>query len=486
MKSVIIVGGGISGLTAGVYLQKYGYSTTIVEKNPRLGGECTGWDRGGFHLDNCLHWMTGSSPLKPMHDIWCESGALDKDEAKVPMLRRKIFHRHLFGDKEILMYNDTERLRAHLKELFPQDAHAIDGFVNTVKDYARGESMPMKPLEMMSLKDLLELLFRMFPLLRHHPRYSTMSLQKYASRFSSPALRHLMTTYLPGEHFAESMLYMYGITSAGDGDIPMGGSVATIQRMRERYESLGGKVLTGRPAKRFLMDGKRISALETADGSLMKADAFVAASDPFVTFNLLLPSTVRDKFFEKRYANPAKYPVHSNFIVFLDIPSDVLDKDIDVTTMDGQFSPSYIVKHYAAEEGFAPQGRTVLQILMDQSAQQYDRWESLYLNDREQYKAEKAEIAARVMQDVCPRLGITDCNVLDILTPYSMHRWCGAYKGSYMAFVPTARVPLKYHNGRVKGVKNLVLAGEWLMSPGGTPCAAVTGKYAADRMKKCD
>ena len=32
MKKVVIIGGGISGLTAGIYLQKAGFSTEIYEK----------------------------------------------------------------------------------------------------------------------------------------------------------------------------------------------------------------------------------------------------------------------------------------------------------------------------------------------------------------------------------------------------------------------------------------------------------------------
>ena len=38
MKKVIIIGGGISGLTAGIVLQKSGFETHIYEKNPIGGG----------------------------------------------------------------------------------------------------------------------------------------------------------------------------------------------------------------------------------------------------------------------------------------------------------------------------------------------------------------------------------------------------------------------------------------------------------------
>ena len=60
MKKVIIIGGGISGLTAGIGLQKSGFETHIYEKNPIGGGELTGWNREGFYIDNCIDWLTNS------------------------------------------------------------------------------------------------------------------------------------------------------------------------------------------------------------------------------------------------------------------------------------------------------------------------------------------------------------------------------------------------------------------------------------------
>jgi len=45
MKKAVIVGGGIAGMTAGIYLQKAGIQTEIFEKNPVLGGQCMGWKR---------------------------------------------------------------------------------------------------------------------------------------------------------------------------------------------------------------------------------------------------------------------------------------------------------------------------------------------------------------------------------------------------------------------------------------------------------
>ena len=39
MKKVVIVGGGIAGMTAGILLQKAGFTTEIFEKNAVPGGQ---------------------------------------------------------------------------------------------------------------------------------------------------------------------------------------------------------------------------------------------------------------------------------------------------------------------------------------------------------------------------------------------------------------------------------------------------------------
>jgi len=57
MKKIVIIGGGIAGLSAGIFAQKNGFESTILEKHHTLGGECTGWDRQGYHIDGCIHWL---------------------------------------------------------------------------------------------------------------------------------------------------------------------------------------------------------------------------------------------------------------------------------------------------------------------------------------------------------------------------------------------------------------------------------------------
>ena len=62
MKTVLIIGGGVSGLSAGIYARYHGYNAVICERHKLAGGNLTGWTREGYHIDNCIHWLTGTSP----------------------------------------------------------------------------------------------------------------------------------------------------------------------------------------------------------------------------------------------------------------------------------------------------------------------------------------------------------------------------------------------------------------------------------------
>ena len=75
-------------------------------------------------------------------------------------------------------------------------------------------------------------------------------------------------------------------------------------------------------------------------------------------------------------------------------------------------------------------------------------------------------------------------SVLDTWTPVSYARQCNAYRGAYMAFVADKNTKTVTTPGVIKKLKNVFLAGQWLMGSGGLPPATAQGKYAAWRICK--
>ncbi len=75
-KSIIIIGAGIAGLSAGCYPRMNGYRVKIFELHDLPGGLCTAWERRGYIFDGCIHYLFGSGEGQPFHEMWQELGAV--------------------------------------------------------------------------------------------------------------------------------------------------------------------------------------------------------------------------------------------------------------------------------------------------------------------------------------------------------------------------------------------------------------------------
>ena len=52
---IVVVGGGLAGITAAIALREVGADVTLVEARPRLGGATCSFSRGGLMVDNGQH-----------------------------------------------------------------------------------------------------------------------------------------------------------------------------------------------------------------------------------------------------------------------------------------------------------------------------------------------------------------------------------------------------------------------------------------------
>ncbi len=77
---VIVVGGGLAGLAAGLRLADRGRQVLLLETRPRLGGRATSFEdpRSGLVLDNCQHVVLGC--CVNLLDFYARLGVLDEIE----------------------------------------------------------------------------------------------------------------------------------------------------------------------------------------------------------------------------------------------------------------------------------------------------------------------------------------------------------------------------------------------------------------------
>jgi squalene-associated FAD-dependent desaturase len=90
LKSVIVIGGGLAGLAAGVALAESGWRVRLFEQRPFLGGRATSYVLpDGEHVDNCQHVTLGC--CTNLEDFYRRVGSADKI---------KFFDRLLFLDPQ--------------------------------------------------------------------------------------------------------------------------------------------------------------------------------------------------------------------------------------------------------------------------------------------------------------------------------------------------------------------------------------------------
>ena len=484
-RSIVIIGGGIAGLSAGIFARANGFETTILEKHTLLGGECTGWDRKGYHIDGCIHWLVGTKEGTPMNDLWKSVGALDGVEIYHP--DTFLTYEHETGTVPI--YRDLGRLREAWLELSPADADAIEEFVATIEQMGAFEMEATKPMDMMSLVEKVRYLASMKEAGAVLRRYGKVGLAEYAERFRHPAIREMFATFAPGDYAVAFLFFGLATFAQGQSSIPVGGSKGVADRMAERYRALGGTVETGCEVVEVAVDGKRVTHVVAADGRTFAADHYIAACDAHFVFERLLEGRYRDRAFEKRFDDPDTYPLASNTYIGLGFEGKVgkmprtVRFDCEPIEVAGSPVTQITLNHYAYEPEFAPQGCTAMTVALNHFGEEVDRWFALR-KDPEAYRAEKRRVGEAVRAAIeahFPQMA-GKLTVLDVATPATYDRYCNAHRGSFMGFFPTIGSKMMAHTGRIKGLDNFVLSGQWLQPPGGLPIAVVTGKDSIQRL----
>jgi aryl-alcohol dehydrogenase-like predicted oxidoreductase len=100
-RKIVVIGGGMAGLCAAVYLLKCGYQAEVLEMHDMAGGLATSWRRGSYTSGARLHWLFGSNPNGWMHGQWQEVFETEKRRPPfAPILKDppEVFTLYLWSD----------------------------------------------------------------------------------------------------------------------------------------------------------------------------------------------------------------------------------------------------------------------------------------------------------------------------------------------------------------------------------------------------
>lgn len=485
-ESVIIIGAGFAGLSAGIYAQMNGYDTQIFEMHDLPGGLCTAWKRQGYTIDGCVHWLVGSSPKTAIYRYWQEVGIAQGRQ----FINLDEYIRFEGQDgRTFILYSDVDRLEKHLLELSPQDGGVIREFIRGVRLCLKFDfPSEFEPLSV-RLKKTASFFWLAATRGRMLQRWMKTSIANFASRFKDPLIREgLLEMWIP-EFSIFFMLATLAYLHTRNAGYPIGGSLPMSLAMAKRYLNLGGTIHYRCRVEKVLVEGDRAIGVRLSDGSEHFAERVISAADGYTTIFKLLDGKYADDKTREPYEGWKTFPplIYVGLGVkrtFENEPRTVsgisfpLRQPVEIGDAVRDRLTVHLYNHDAT---LAPAGKTSLVVMMPSD---YEYWKALN-QDRAAYEEKKAQIARTVVHLLEQRFpGVSDhVEMVDVATPLTFERYTGNWKGSFEGWLITpenAAVMFKPMSQTLPGLQNFYLCGQWIEPGGGLP----TGVMSARRLVK--
>ncbi len=475
-KSIVIIGGGISGLCAGCFAAERGYNVTIYEQNSLPGGLCTAWKRGDYTIDFCIHWLTGAAGKEnDLFKAWRSLGVIDGLTYVFPAEFMRIVGR----DGTVISFsNDLEKLEVDLLKIAPEDEREIKAFIKTVKRFARSQFGLQQPK---TVAGRLALLPRYIPLLFAFKKYGRMTLADFGKLFKNPFLSNAFASAWDPRLSAMILFGMLAWHKLGICGYPLGGSSAFTGALEKRFLELGGIIQYKKTVTKVLTENGRAVGVELESGVCTAADYVISAADGHRTFFELLENkftspVVASYFKELPIFGPLLFVAFGVNRTFLDFPQQLSGTIFHIpTTRIADREHDWLqVKIYNQDSTLAPEGKTVITVLIDSD---YDYWNRLSQNPDE-YRAAKDVVAgtiAQLLDRIIPGFA-AHIEMQDVSTPVSVNRYTSNWKGSYEGWLPTPRAIIMHMDKAVPGLQNFYMVGHWVQPGGGLPSCVMTAQ----------
>lgn len=287
-KSVVVIGGGLGGLSAAISLAQSGFDVSLYEKNDHLGGKLNRAEQDGFGFD------LGPSILTMPHifeTLFTKSNKEMKDY--IQTIRVEHEWRSFFPDGIVLdLYGDLEKMNRENPDLSDQDIAEYQTFLNYAEQlYDATED-----------GYFAEGLDNTMDIFHHHGLIGSMKSFDYfssmydgiAKRVSNPKLRDMLAYFIKyvgsSAYDAPAVLNMmiYMQHKQGVWYVP-GGMNGIADGIVKLGEEIGVQFYTNKKIVKLLTDEEKgIAAAELEDGTLLTADYFVSNMEVIPAYKDLL------------------------------------------------------------------------------------------------------------------------------------------------------------------------------------------------------
>jgi all-trans-retinol 13,14-reductase len=487
---VVVIGGGLGGLSAAAIFARNGFPVTLIEQHDRPGGYATSFDRaaGKFTFDVSLH-ATGEVSGGPMRAVFEKAGILHKIEmVDLPELCRIITPDHDL----IWPQRDPEAIIDQLCQTFPGKSEGIKGFFGEILGIL---DEGMKPFDPDSWWDKIT-----FPI-THKRMWAVrnMTLGDLLDNYvQDPKVRSILSVFWGYYGLPPSKLsgFLYAIATASF--IRFGGhyvkrrSQDLSYALMDSIEGAGGHVLLETEAIRITMKDGAVSGVILKDGRTIPARAVISNASVPAAIKMLprdaVPSDQSSK--ARKYLDKLNTyrPSLSTFIVWLGLNQEIRGKvkgyEIFATkhsdpeeayqgclACDPKRSGLVVAIYDNAYPGYSETGTSTVTVMMLSGYEPWRRFEADYLAGRkEAYLKEKERITEELIEQteklVIPGLG-SMIEVREAATPLTNLRYTKNPEGAIYGYEQSLDNSFMNRIKNTTPFKGLYLASAWGGDGGG-------------------
>jgi len=478
---VVVIGGGIGGLTCGSLLARRRMRVLVAEQGSRPGGCCTSFEHHGYIFDNGLSFLTGCEMGGAIYQTLEDLGL----GGYIEFVKLEPAIRVISSDYD-LRVGSAESLEDRLVDLFPMETTNIRKFITDCRTVASEmDKLSTSPPDSMSI---LQKIMLYIPFLfgdGKMKRYRGKSSQDIvASLFEDPKLKAILLTAIPypsPEAMASLLMSLLGTREGAY--YPIGGAQALADVLADGLRKYEGDLALDTKVDKIIVDNNKAGGVMLSGGRRVLSDYIVSNVDAKQTFLKLvgeeyLTSKFRKKLHKSRLSNSAfivSLGVKSNLKVLgydgatiVYNPSNEIDK---LFSTDPEKCTLIIEIHSISDPSFAPGSTAAIQLMM---ILPYDA-----VGDSQEEQEAIANKLIASAEKVIPNLSE---NVIfkHITTPRTIEQATLNSQGSPGWYPVPGSKPRKQKTP----IKNLYQAGHWTFPGAGLPQVVASGRNAAQLILK--
>jgi phytoene dehydrogenase-like protein len=493
---VIIIGAGVSGLTAAALLSKAGLSVCVLERHRLIGGYLQGFSRKGFRFDTAIHWLNQYGENGSVTNVFKYIG----DDFPIPHRMKKI-HRHVTSAYDFTLTNNPDELKAQLIKDFPHEAKGIEKFFKAAKVVAKvSMKFPKFFVSNETKTGLFKMLFMLkqlriiYPLIQFIPYSGPKGVEKGLRKY-------FQDEKLLGIFRSEPDLLscLFPIAWAYNDDFqnpPIGGSQVIPEWLVSKLNPENSDViLSAEVFKIDVQDGafKSVTYRKRLKEYTMSAKHLIAACDIDLLYKKLLPSGIVPDSLTQKLDKAELYSSSVTISIALTCTAESLgfgeemillfnDETQRMEHNSGDPHKSFlsILAPTVRDKTLAPENHGTLNVFVPAWMTYNNNWGTALNNKgeyerNEEYKRIKEEFAQiifeRLERQICPNLR-EHILFYEVATPITYYRYTHNKDGSMMGTRP-GKINMQLKVAQyLTPVKNLFIGGHWAELGGGVPIAA--------------